>query len=132
MNFREALESSLNQYAGFSGRASRSEYWWFFVFNLVVTVVVSVISAAISFPVLGLVATVALILPGLAVAVRRLHDTSRSAWWLLVGVIPLIGAIILIVFFCLDGTPNENQFGPSPRRAPPEYGGGGAQWAPGI
>lgn len=64
---------------------------------------------------IGLVASLVLLLPSLAVGVRRLHDTDRTGWWLLIGVVPIIGAIVLIVFFVLDSTPGANRFGPNPK-----------------
>lgn len=113
MTFGDAVRSVLTQYAGFSGRARRSEYWYFFLFNFVVSMVASVVDAALHSVVLGLIVTLGLILPTLAVGVRRLHDIGRSGWWLLIGLIPLVGAIVLIVFACTDSEPGPNRFGPS-------------------
>jgi uncharacterized membrane protein YhaH (DUF805 family) len=115
MNFGEAVKSALSKYATFSGRARRSEYWYFFLFNLIVSVVTGIIDAAIGNLALGIIVGLALLLPGLAVGVRRLHDTDRSGWFLLLGLIPLVGIIILIVFFCQDSKPGTNAHGPSPK-----------------
>lgn len=114
----------LSQYVGFGGRARRAEYWWFFLFSLLVGIVTSILDSVLgtdfegsstSGGVLNLIASLALLLPSLAVAVRRLHDTDRTGWWLLIGLIPLVGAIVLLVFFVQDGTPGPNRFGPSPK-----------------
>jgi uncharacterized membrane protein YhaH (DUF805 family) len=119
MDFSQAIKTCLNKYATFSGRAQRSEYWYFFLFMVVVNVVASVLDSAIfgDIPVLYLIATLAIIVPSIAVGVRRLHDTDRSGWWLLLGFIPVVGAIVLIVFFCQPGTVGLNQFGPDPLQA---------------
>jgi len=105
----------LTQYAGFSGRARRSEYWWFALASFLASVVASIIDTAIGVSILEWILTLALLVPSLAVAVRRLHDTGRSGWWLLIGLIPLVGAIVLLVFFCQDSRPGTNQYGPSPK-----------------
>ncbi|MEO3773538.1 DUF805 domain-containing protein [Micromonospora sp. B9E7] len=122
MSFGAAIKSVFNQYVGFSGRARRSEYWWFALFTLLVSIVAAILDSALgltfegsSTGFIGLIASLALLLPGLAVAVRRLHDTDRTGWWLLIGLVPLVGAIVLIVFFVMDSTPGPNRFGPSPK-----------------
>jgi uncharacterized membrane protein YhaH (DUF805 family) len=115
MSFGDAVRSVLTQYTGFSGRARRSEYWYFFLFSFLVSIVASLIDTALHSIVLGLIVTLGLILPSLAVSVRRLHDTGRSGWWLLIGLIPLAGAIVLLVFYCTDSEPGPNRFGPSPK-----------------
>jgi uncharacterized membrane protein YhaH (DUF805 family) len=109
----------LKNYAGFSGRARRTEYWMFFLFNVIITIVLNVIGAAIQqVSILGAIYGLAVLIPGLAVGVRRLHDTGRSGWWLLIGLVPLIGAIVLIVFMATDGEPGDNAYGPNPKLAP--------------
>lgn len=125
MTFPEAVKSVLSQYVGFSGRARRSEYWWFFLFTMIVFIVASILdsvlfapdpgSTRIIGPIYGL-AALALLLPSLAVGVRRLHDTDRTGWWLLIGLVPIVGAILLIVWYCQDSGP-DNQYGPSPKSA---------------
>ena len=116
MDFSQAIKTCLNKYATFSGRAQRSEYWYFFLFMVVANIVASVLDSVIfgDIPVLYLVATLALLVPSIAAGVRRLHDTDKSGWWLLLGLVPLVGAIALIVFFCQRGTVGTNQFGPDP------------------
>jgi uncharacterized membrane protein YhaH (DUF805 family) len=119
MNFGQAIKTCLNKYATFSGRATRSEYWYFFLFLVTVNIVASVLDSTIfgAMPVLYLIATLALLVPSIAAGVRRLHDTDKAGWWLLVGLIPVIGTIVLIVFFCQRGSVGTNQFGPDPLQA---------------
>ena len=112
----------LRKYADFSGRARRKEYWMFGLFNIIISIVIAVIDTVLGLQmgdagigILGAIYGLAVLLPGLAVGVRRLHDTSRSGWWLLIGLIPLIGAIVLIVFFVQDSHP-ANQYGPNPKQ----------------
>jgi uncharacterized membrane protein YhaH (DUF805 family) len=119
MDFAQAVKTCLNKYATFSGRAQRSEYWYFFLFMVIVNIVASVLDSIIfgDMPVLYLISTLALIVPSIAAGVRRLHDTDKSGWWLLLGLIPFVGAIVLIVFFCQRGTVGQNQFGADPLQA---------------
>jgi uncharacterized membrane protein YhaH (DUF805 family) len=106
----------LSNYVGFNGRARRKEYWMFVLFNIIISIVLGIIEALIGTnQVLSFIYSLAILLPSLAVAFRRLHDTGKSAWWLLIGLIPLIGSIILLVFFCQDSDPNDNQYGPNPK-----------------
>src|SRR5206468_12695839 len=107
MTFQDAIKTCFNKYANFEGTAVRSEYWWFFLFNILASAILSVMSEKLS-----LVFTLATLLPGIAVSVRRLHDTDRSGWWLLIGLVPFIGAIMLIVFMVQDSRPNR--YLPSP------------------
>lgn len=111
-----AIRSVLSQYVGFSGRASRSEYWIWWGFLVVVYVAIgatALLFASTGYVVAGLVA-LALFLPNLAVTVRRLHDTGRSGFWLLIVFIPLIGALILLVFLLLDSQAEPNKWGSPP------------------
>ena len=106
----------LKKYAVFSGRARRKEYWMFFLFNIIITFVLSFVEGIVGSPgIIGMLYGLAVLIPGIAVSARRLHDTDRSAWWLLVGLIPLIGAIVLIVFMVQDSKPGENQYGANPK-----------------
>lgn len=119
MDFAQAVKTCLNKYANFSGRAQRSEYWYFFLFMVIVNIVASVLDSIIfgDMPLLYLIATLALIVPSIAAGARRLHDTDKSGWWLLLGLIPVVGVIVLIVFFCQRGTVGPNQFGLDPLQA---------------
>ena len=122
----DMMLAPLKKYADFQGRARRQEYWMWTLGVVIVTFVLEAIFFAAGGPrggniitaLIGLVLLVfclAIFIPALAVAFRRLHDTDRSAWWLLIGFVPLLGAIALIVFYCMDGTPGPNKFGPDPK-----------------
>jgi uncharacterized membrane protein YhaH (DUF805 family) len=115
MGMPDAVRSVLTQYATFSGRARRSEYWWFFLAYVVVSIVASIIDGILDIMILEWILGLALLIPSLAVGARRLHDIGKSGWWLLIGLIPLVGAIVLIVFACQDSRPETNQWGPSPK-----------------
>ncbi len=113
--------AALKKYAVFDGRARRAEYWYFFLFNLIIQTILSILDTLISKAasmdigvLLGLY-SLAVFIPGLALSVRRLHDTGHSAWWLLIGLVPFVGAIVLFVFVLQDSQPGTNQFGPSPK-----------------
>ena len=106
----------LKKYAVFSGRARRQEYWMFFLFNMIIAIVLGVVEGIAGGPgILGLLYGLAVLIPGIAVSVRRLHDIDRSGWWLLIALVPLIGAIVLLVFMVLDSKAGENQYGPNPK-----------------
>jgi len=102
MTFTDAIKTCFNKYANFEGAASRSEYWWFFLFTLLASFALGIVSNKLS-----LLFSLATLLPGIAVGARRLHDTDRSGWWLLISLIPLIGAIVLIVFLVQESRPNR-------------------------
>ncbi len=112
----------LKKYAVFSGRARRKEYWFFVLFNLIISLVLTFIDSAFGtlneetgYGLLSGVYSLAVLIPSLAVAVRRLHDTGRTGWWLLIGLIPLIGLIVLLIFFVQDSKPGDNEYGPNPK-----------------
>lgn len=115
--YLEAIE----KYAMFDGRARRKEYWYFMSFNILISIVLIIIDVVIGTASLGGVGllsgiyTLAVLIPGIAVSVRRLHDTNRNGWWMLIGLIPLIGGIVLLVFMVQDSQPGENQYGPNPK-----------------
>ena len=117
MNFQEAIRSVLSQYAGFTGRARRSEYWFWYLATLLAYVVAAILDGIIGIYLFTIVVALAAIVPTIAVGIRRLHDTDKSGWFLLIGLIPIIGAIVLIVFFVTDSGP-DNQYGPSPKGEP--------------
>ena len=119
LGFVDAVKICLTEkYCDFNGRARRSEYWWFCLCNFVLSYVVNIIGGLIS-PTVGMVltciVTLGLLLPGLGVCVRRLHDIGKSGWLVLLALIPLVGAIILIVWFCKDSDRGPNAYGPSPK-----------------
>ncbi|WP_235031246.1 DUF805 domain-containing protein [Geminicoccus flavidas] len=118
MDFQTAIRTCFSKFATIQGRAARAEYWYFFLFYLIVIFAAGVLDAVLfrhnaNGPLSTLVWLV-LLLPWLAVAVRRLHDRDRSGWWLLLHVVPVVGQIVLIVWFCLPSTPGPNRFGPPP------------------
>jgi uncharacterized membrane protein YhaH (DUF805 family) len=134
VSFTEAVQTCLRKYADFSGRARRSEYWWWVLFVFLVDLIVNAVGGfqpilivlgrgpsgeSTSWSVLAAIVSVALLLPGLAVFTRRLHDTGRSGWWWLIVLVPLVGAIILIVFLAQKGNAGANQYGPSPTETTP-------------
>ncbi len=112
----------LKKYAVFEGRAGRSEYWYFVLFNFIISVVLSLIdhftgtySNTFDMGLLGSLYSLAVLVPALAVTARRLHDTGRSGWWMFISLVPLIGVIALIYFTVQDSDPGDNAYGPKPR-----------------
>jgi uncharacterized membrane protein YhaH (DUF805 family) len=113
----------LRKYADIHGRARRSEYWWFVLFIMVVGFAVGLIEGVLGlagsvvgpYGFLTLLFYLAIILPSITVGVRRLHDTGRSGWWLLIGLVPVIGGIVLLVFYVLDSDRGDNAYGPDPK-----------------
>lgn len=124
MSFQTAVRTVLlEKYATFSGRARRSEFWWFFLFNIIVSAILNIIDRAIfgtsmttgvTNSVFGGLYSLAVLLPFIAVGARRLHDTGRSAWWLLIAFIPLIGGLILIYWYIQPSQDGSNEYGPNP------------------
>ncbi|WP_026652067.1 DUF805 domain-containing protein [Butyrivibrio proteoclasticus] len=116
MSFTDAVKSVFSQYAGFSGRARRSEYWYFYLFNFCVALVLSILANVVKpLGFLSMIWSLAVLIPGLAVGVRRLHDIGKSGLFLLFALIPLVGAILLIIWFATDSQPGDNQYGPNPK-----------------
>jgi uncharacterized membrane protein YhaH (DUF805 family) len=120
MSFTDAVRTCLSKYVDFSGRARRSEYWWFALFVILAGVVGTLLDGLFGTrsdlgagAVQGVI-NLALLLPSLAVAVRRLHDTSRTGWWILIGLVPVVGWIVLLVFYVQDSEA-DNEYGPSPK-----------------
>jgi len=114
MTFVEAIQSGFRNYVKFEGRASRSEFWWWILFYVIVSVVVAVIGNMLGTNAgLGLRGLVGLIffLPTLGLEVRRLHDTGRSGWWVLIAFVPIVGIILLIVWWASRGTEGPNKYG---------------------
>jgi uncharacterized membrane protein YhaH (DUF805 family) len=111
----------LKKYAVFSGRARRKEYWMFTLFNVLISIVLAIVDRVLGFgenggtgP-LGALYSLAVLIPSLAVSVRRLHDTGRSGWWLLLGLVPCVGFIVLLIFMVQDSQPGANEYGPNPK-----------------
>ncbi len=124
MNMITAVKTVLGKYATFEGRAARPEYWWWILAMVILFAILGVVDGAFIAPLMGfepfqkeagqplsLLASLGLLLPNLALAVRRLHDTDRSGWWLLIGLIPIVGSLVLLVFYILPGTQGQNRFG---------------------
>ncbi len=119
MDFQTAIRTVLkDKYATFSGRAARSEYWWFALFCFIVSLILNVLDIMLfgndSLMSIDLIFSLAVLVPSIAVGVRRLHDLGRSGWWLLIILIPLIGFLILLYFFVQKGTDGPNEHGPDP------------------
>ena len=112
MNFQTAIKSCFNKYVTFSGRAPRSEYWYFGLFYVLASIVAAIVDHDSS-P-LSIIIWLACILPSLAVSFRRLHDVNKSAWWLFFFLVPIVGPIMMIVWFCTRGTAGDNRFGSDP------------------
>jgi uncharacterized membrane protein YhaH (DUF805 family) len=144
MGFGEAIKVCFGKYATFAGRARRSEFWWFALFNLIVTAVLNLVDNAVGLVIslgsqgaetagglvtfsssnLGILSSVWFIivfLPYLSVTVRRLHDTGRSGWWWWIILVPCVGFIVLLVFMLIAGDPRENRFGPDPKAVSPSF-----------
>ena len=123
MSFSEAIRSVFSHYADFGGRARRSEYWYFTLMNIFISMVITVLQRSLGVKsglytlISGLygIYTLGVLIPGLAVSCRRLHDIGKSGWFLLINLIPLVGQIILIVWLCQDSSPGSNQYGEYPK-----------------
>lgn len=129
MNLTQSISTCFSKYVTFSGRASRSELWWFILFVMIGSTVAGSVDSMIFHPfgitfgetslyyrsgVFGSIFALATFLPSLAVDVRRLHDLDKSGWWLLIGLIPLIGFIVLLIWFISKGTAGDNKYGSNP------------------
>jgi uncharacterized membrane protein YhaH (DUF805 family) len=116
--------AALKKYAVFGGRSRRKEYWYFVLFTSIITLALVIVDVVIGTydPDFGLgllsgIYSLAILLPSIAVSVRRLHDIDRTGWWFLISFIPFIGTLVLLVFATLDGTPGSNRCGPNPKTA---------------
>lgn len=114
----------LRKYMVFEGRARRKEYWMFCLFNLIascalatVDLVMGTFNRTVGIGVFSALYSLAVLLPSIGVSIRRLHDTDRSGWWLLIALVPCLGAIVLIVYLVQGGTAGQNRFGPDPKAA---------------
>ncbi|WP_247749566.1 DUF805 domain-containing protein [Pseudoalteromonas viridis] len=114
--------SALKKYAVFNGRARRKEYWLFMLCNIIVTIVLGLVDMTLGlyseesgFGLLSGLYALAVIIPSIALSIRRLHDTGRSGWWILISLVPVIGPLVLLVFYVMDSTPGDNDYGPNPK-----------------
>jgi uncharacterized membrane protein YhaH (DUF805 family) len=118
MGFGDAVRSCFAKYITVEGRALRSEYWFFVLFQILANVVANALDLMIGSHFVSILVELGLILPAIAVAVRRLHDIDKSGWWLLIGFVPLIGWIFVFIWMCTKGSLGPNRFGPDPLPAP--------------
>lgn len=128
MTFSQSIKSVFSKYADFSGRATRSEYWYFYLFNFLVGMVYYIAlfamlgsgsrdsSAAGYLSVMIIIYALVMTIPSLAVTVRRLHDTGHSGWWIFLNLIPVIGSIVLFIWFITDSDPDTNEYGDNPKQ----------------
>jgi len=134
MNLQQSVRTCLRKYVTFSGRAQRSEYWWFILFVVTVNFALTLLDSALfgsvetygsgfsattDTPVFSGIFNLLVLLPTVSAVVRRLHDVNRSVWWYLIVLIPLIGAIMMLVWLASKGTVGQNRFGPDPMK--PSY-----------
>lgn len=138
MSFGEAIRTCFRKYVDFNGRARRSEFWYWVLFTVLVGMAAGILDSAFdlqprfetgeidvtaSGP-FASISSLALLLPGLAVAVRRLHDRGQSGWWILLNLIPVVGSLILLfAFYIKDSEPGDNRFGPNPKGVGAGFGG---------
>jgi uncharacterized membrane protein YhaH (DUF805 family) len=112
MSFSEAVRSGFDHYTDFDGRASRPAFWWWVLFGVLVAIAANILDAIIGTVILSAIVGLGLLLPNISVSIRRLHDTDRTGWWILIAFIPIIGLIVLLVFYLQDSDPGENNYGP--------------------
>lgn len=125
---RYFLDTLKNSYAKFDGRASRSEFWYFALFAFIGSFIFALIDAVVINPMLGVTSAqtgqggflqvifaLLILVPYIAVAIRRLHDIGKSGWWYLLAFIPIVGLLVLLYFFVLDSQPGSNQYGDNPK-----------------
>lgn len=110
LGFGQAIKLFFQNFTNFSGRSRRSEYWWVCLFNMIVSTIIGLILPDISW-----IWTVVMFVPTLALCLRRLHDIGKSGWWYLLVFVPLVGGIIMVIWFCKDSDPQPNRWGRSPK-----------------
>ncbi len=118
MSFSEAVKSGFDHYTKFDGRANKPAFWWWFLFGILVYIGAEIIDAILGTTIVWIIVALGLLLPNLSVAIRRLHDTDRTGWWILIGLIPIIGFIVLLIFYLEKSDPGDNKYGP-PMDGPP-------------
>ena len=128
MTFSQSIKSVFSKYADFSGRATRSEYWYFYLFNFLMVMVYYIAlfamlvsgsrdSSAVGYlSVMIIIYALVMTIPSLAVTVRRLHDTGHSGWWIFLNLIPVIGSIVLFIWLITDSDPDTNEYGDNPKQ----------------
>lgn len=118
MTFPDAIKTVIvDRYADFNGRSRRPEYWWFVLFAVLLNAVLQMLSGdSAILSLIALLITLSILIPSIAVAIRRLHDTGRSGWWLLLSLIPLLGFLVLVYFYIQPTDPETNAWGPPPPR----------------
>lgn len=112
VGFQEAIQLFIKNFVNFEGRSSRGAFWWAYLAIVIGSIVASVIDGIIGIPLVGGLFSLAVIIPNIASGIRRLHDIDKSGTWLFIGLIPLVGAIILIIWFAQAGQRAANRFGP--------------------
>lgn len=122
VSFSRAVRMAFDSYCRFQGRSSRSEYWWWVLFVAILSFCIGIIEGILGFSMTAVrttsgILSLVLFLPGLGLSVRRLHDIGKSGWWILLGFIPVVGAIILIIWFARNSEMTENHYGPVPNMA---------------
>lgn len=113
----EHFINAYKRYADFTGRARRQEYWMFYLFYVIAYILLSIIDVVLGVNILTLIFALGSLVPSIAIAARRLHDTNRSGWWQLIALIPILGALVLLYFLVTKGTEGENRFGSDPLAA---------------
>ena len=114
MSFMDAVKSGFSNYITIQGRAPRSAYWWWALFIFLPSIVLGLADGGIFGTVLGAGGLLGTLLPSITVGIRRLHDTGRTGWWLLIVLVPVVGVIVLLVFFVMRGNEGANDYGPDP------------------
>ena len=110
MNIIEATKLFFTRYVDFNGRSRRSEYWWAYLAVVIISAVLTVVLGELAY-----IWSLATLVPQIAITIRRLHDIGKSGWWYLIGAVPLVGGILLIIWFCRDSDPAINRWGNSPK-----------------
>lgn len=117
MNYFNYYLEAFQKYADFDGRTRRKEFWWFFLFNIIAMMIVKIVDNSMDgLEVLGKIYFLAVLIPTIAISIRRLHDTNHSGWWILINFIPVVGNIIFLVFLLTDSYPTKNQYGENPKK----------------
>lgn len=107
------------KYADFIGRATRKEFWMFTLLNLVASILISIVTNVLDLKIINSFYSLAVLIPSIAIGIRRLHDTNHSGWWLLLAFVPIIGWIVLLYFYIIDTQLSDNQYGPNPKVVDP-------------